>query len=94
MAFPNGFYRSQPVTELQNIGGVSVEEKFEQLFSMIGRQQDVIADFSRENKDLRTSLSEMQCNVDSLGSDLSSFKDSVTSNAPTQLKKASTRLDS
>jgi len=82
MAYRSGV--TQPVTELRCLGGVSVDEKLQQLISMIGSQQELIADFVRENKDVWSSLSEVQCSVESLGS---SFKDYVASNMPIKFKK-------
>jgi len=88
MAFPiSGFYNArQPGSDVVN-------EKLEQLITMVGRQQEVILDFSRENNDLRSSLDKMESHVQSLGSEVASLKESV---APSSTKKQKTkgRLDS
>ena len=69
-----------------------MEEKLH-LISMVGRQQDVIAYFSWEKKYLHESLSEVECKVATLGSDLSSFKESMALSG-TKKEKAKIRLDS
>ena len=83
MAFPiSGFYNArQPGSDVVN-------EKLEQLITMVGRQQEVILDFSRENNDLRSSLDKMESHVQSLGSKVSLLKESV---APSSTKKQKTK---
>jgi len=92
-----GFYRRDAATPLRAIQqDALLSEKLNQLTTLIGEQQVVIADFVKENKELRLSINKLESNFMALDTDVVKLKDEVSCPLHSKVSKAkgSKRLDS